>query len=129
MALKALICSGNGTLPQQWSVLRAIHTINTPKYYIHLLGGLSPIHSMRWRKAQDLMWGARGPFPPAAAMAGNSYVGRCWLLEANVRLTYCRNSKKMSTEVNFLFPRRTHTFLTSDPTAKKRDSGESKLVL
>ena len=23
---------------------------------------------MRWRGAQGLMWGARGPFPPAAAM-------------------------------------------------------------
>ena len=24
---------------------------------------------MHWRGAQGLMWGARGPFPPAAAMA------------------------------------------------------------
>jgi hypothetical protein len=30
--------------------------------------GLSPIHSMRQRGARGLMWGARGPFPPAAAM-------------------------------------------------------------
>jgi hypothetical protein len=39
-----------------------------PKKYIRKLGGLSPIHSMHWRGAQGLMWGARGPFPPAAAM-------------------------------------------------------------
>jgi hypothetical protein len=30
--------------------------------------GLSPIHLTRQRGAQGLMWGARGPFPPAAAM-------------------------------------------------------------
>ena len=41
---------------------------NSPKNYIRLLGGLSPIHSMRRRGAKGLVWGARGPFPPAAAM-------------------------------------------------------------
>jgi hypothetical protein len=46
----------------------AINTLNPPKEYIRKLGGLSPIHSMRRRGAQGLMWGARGPFPPAAAM-------------------------------------------------------------
>jgi hypothetical protein len=39
-----------------------------PKKYIRKLGGLSPIHLMRQRGAQGLMWGARGPFPPAGAM-------------------------------------------------------------
>jgi hypothetical protein len=34
-----------------------------------LLGGLSPIHSMCQRGAQGIMWGTRGPFLPAAAMA------------------------------------------------------------
>jgi hypothetical protein len=75
MALKALLCSGNDESPQHQSVLRAIHTLNSPKNYIRLLGGLSPIHSMRWRGAQGLIWGTRGPFLPAAAMVGYVYVG------------------------------------------------------
>ena len=41
---------------------------NSPKNYIRLLGGLLPIHSTRRRGAKGLVWGARGPFPPAAAM-------------------------------------------------------------
>jgi hypothetical protein len=48
--------------------LRAINTLNPPKEYIRKLGGLSPIHSTHQRGARDLMWGARGPFLPAAAM-------------------------------------------------------------
>jgi hypothetical protein len=39
-----------------------------PQKYIRKLGGLSPIHLKRWRRAQGLMWGARGPFPPVATM-------------------------------------------------------------
>ena len=54
---------------------------------------LSPIHSTRRRGAQGLMWGARGPFPPAAAMAGYGCDGWCWLLEAYVRSINCRNSR------------------------------------
>ncbi len=50
------------------STLRAINTLNPPKEYIRKLGGLSPIHSMRRRRAQGLMWGAREPFLPAVAM-------------------------------------------------------------
>ncbi len=50
------------------SALRAIHTLNLPPKYIHKLGGLLPIHSMHRRRAQGLMWGAKGPFPLAAAM-------------------------------------------------------------
>ncbi len=68
MALKALLCSGNDKLPQHRSVLKATNTLNSPKKYICLLGGLLPIHSTRRREAQGLMWGARGPFPPVAAM-------------------------------------------------------------
>ncbi len=68
MALKTLQCCGNSSLPEQRSALRAINTLNTPKNYIRKLGGLLPIHSMRRRRAQGLMWGARGQFPPAAAM-------------------------------------------------------------
>ena len=68
MALKALLCSGNDALPQHWSVLRAIHTLNSPKNYIPLLGGLLPIHSTHRRGVKGRVWGARGPFPPAVAM-------------------------------------------------------------
>jgi hypothetical protein len=93
MALKTLLFSGNDELPQHRSVLRAIHTLNSPQNYIRLLGGLSPIHLMHWRRVQGLMWGTRGPFLPAAAMVGYGCVGRCWPLEAYVRSTYCRNSK------------------------------------
>ncbi len=44
MALKALRCSGDDGSPQHRSVLRAIHTLNSPKNYNRLLKGLSPIH-------------------------------------------------------------------------------------
>jgi hypothetical protein len=68
MALKTLQYCGNSSSPEQRSALRAINTLNPPKEYIRKLGGLLPIHSMRQRGAQGLMWGAKGPFPPAAAM-------------------------------------------------------------
>jgi hypothetical protein len=93
MALTALLCSGNDASPHHGSVLRAIHTLNSHKNYICLLEGLLPIHSMHLRRAQGLMWGARRAFLPAAAMVGYGYVGQCWLLEADVRSTYCRNSR------------------------------------
>jgi hypothetical protein len=70
MALKALLCSGDDELLQRWSVLRAIHTLNGPKNYIRLLGGLSPIHTLHRRRAQGLMWGTRGPYLPMAVMVG-----------------------------------------------------------
>jgi hypothetical protein len=92
MALKAFLCSGNDESPQHQSVFRAIHILNSSKYYIRLLGGLSPIHLMRRHEAQGLMWGTRGPFPPAAAMVGYGCVGQCWPLEAYIRSTICRNS-------------------------------------
>jgi hypothetical protein len=97
MALKLLLCSGDDKLPQHWSVLRAIHTLNSPKNNICLLGGLSPIHLSCWRSAQGLMWGIRGPFLPVAAMVGYGCVGRCWPLEAYIRSTYC--SRGSSTRV------------------------------
>ena len=68
MALKALICSGDDESPQHRSVLGAIHTLNSPKNYIRLLGGLLPIHLTHQHEAKGLMWGTRGPFPPVAAM-------------------------------------------------------------
>jgi hypothetical protein len=68
MALKTLQCCGDASLPEQRSALKAVNTLNPPKKYICKLGGLSPIHSKRRHGAQGLMWGARGPFLPAAAM-------------------------------------------------------------
>jgi hypothetical protein len=68
MALKTLRCCGNASFPEQRSALRAIHTLNPPQKYIRKLGGLSPIHLMCRCRAQGLMWGARGPCPPVAAM-------------------------------------------------------------
>ncbi len=92
MALKVLLCSGVDASPQHQSVLRAIHTLNSPKNHIRLLGGLLTIHSMHWIGAQGLMWGTRGPFLPAAAMICYGCVGQFWPLEADVRSTYCKNS-------------------------------------
>jgi hypothetical protein len=93
MDLKALLCSGDDELPQHRSVLGTINALNSPKSYIRLLGGLSPIHLTRRRGAKGLVWGARGPFLPAAAMVGYGCDGWCWPLEAYVRSTNCRNSK------------------------------------
>ncbi len=55
MALKALLCSSNDELPWHWSVLRAMHTLTSPKSYIRLLGGLSPIYTLCRCRAQGLM--------------------------------------------------------------------------
>jgi hypothetical protein len=68
MALKTLRCCRDSSSPEQRSALRAINTLNPPQNYTRKLGGLSPIHSMCRCRAQGLMWGARGPYPPAAAM-------------------------------------------------------------
>ncbi len=70
MDLKALLCSGDDESPQHRSVLGTINNLNSPKSYIRLLGGLSPIHLTCRHGVKGLMWGARGPFPPAAAMVG-----------------------------------------------------------
>ncbi len=53
---------------QQRSALRAIYALSLPPKYIRMLGGLSSIRSECRGGAQGLMWGARGPFLPAAAM-------------------------------------------------------------
>jgi hypothetical protein len=68
MALKIIPCCGDASLLEQRSALRAINTLNPHIKYICKLGGLSPIHSRHRRGAQGLMWGAWGPFLPAAAM-------------------------------------------------------------
>jgi hypothetical protein len=68
MALKTLQYCGNTSLLEQRGALRAIHTLNNPKNYTGLLGGMSAIHLVCQHGVQGLMWGARGPFLPAAAM-------------------------------------------------------------
>jgi hypothetical protein len=117
MALKVLFCSGDDALPHHWSVLRTIHTLNSPKNYTRLLGGLSAIYLLLWRGAQGLMWGTRGPFLLAAVMVCYGCVGRCWPLEADVRSTYFRKSKNCLQKYFILFLHRSHTFFTSDPAA------------
>ncbi len=42
MALKVLLCSGDDELPQHWSVLRAIHTLNSLKIISACSGGCCP---------------------------------------------------------------------------------------
>ncbi len=74
--IKALLFSGNDALPQHCSVLRAMHTLNSLKNYIRMLGGLSPIHLTHQSKAKGLMWGTRGPYLLAAAMVSYGCVGR-----------------------------------------------------
>jgi hypothetical protein len=69
MDLKVLLCSGDDESPQHWRVFGTINALNSSKSYIRLLRGLFPIHSTRQRGAKGLVWGARGPFLPAAAMA------------------------------------------------------------
>jgi hypothetical protein len=68
MALKTLQCCGDSSSPEQRSSLKAINTLNHTKKYILKLGRLSSIYSKRWRGAQGLMWGIRGPFLLVAAM-------------------------------------------------------------
>jgi hypothetical protein len=78
MALEAFICSGNDISPQHWGVLRAIHTLNTPHNYIHLLRGLLPIHSSHQCRAQGLMQDIRGTFLLVVAMVSHGCVGHFW---------------------------------------------------
>ncbi len=93
MARKVLLCSGDDASPQHWSILRAIHTLNSSKNYIHLFRELSTICSTHWIGAQGIMWGTRGPFMSAAAMVCYGCVGHCWPLKADISSTNCRNSK------------------------------------
>jgi hypothetical protein len=68
MALKTLRCCDDTSSLEQRGTLRAIHTLNNPNNYTHLLGGFSAIHSACWCGAQGLMRGTRGPFSPVVAM-------------------------------------------------------------
>jgi hypothetical protein len=118
MALKALLCFGNDESPQHQSVLRAIHTINSPKNYTRLLGGLSPIHLACQRGVQGLMWGTRGHFCQWwqwSAMVVLVNVGH-WRLPSD-RTTV--GIVKIVYGSIFLFLRRSPKFLTSDPAANE----------
>jgi hypothetical protein len=70
MAFNVLLCSGNDALPQQRSILRAVHPFNPNKKHIRFLGGSSVINQMHRRRTQGLLWASRGLFLLAAAMVG-----------------------------------------------------------
>jgi hypothetical protein len=117
MALEALLCSGNDESPQHRSVLRAIHTLNSPQNYICLFGGLSPIHLSVGMEPKALCGALGGHFRrrrPWSAMVVLFDVGR-W------RLTSDRPTVGVLKIVYgsiFLFLYRSHKFLTFDPAAK-----------
>jgi hypothetical protein len=70
MALKTLQCCGNSSSPEQRSTLRAIHTLTPPPKKIHPLAwGVVTHLFVALAGVQGIMWGARGPFLLAAAMA------------------------------------------------------------
>ncbi len=93
MALKVLLYSGNAHC-HNIGVFWGPYAPSTPPIIVSPCSGwVSPIHLTHWHGAQGLMWGARGPFLLAAVMVGHGCVGHGWPLEANVRSTYCRNSK------------------------------------
>jgi hypothetical protein len=120
MALEALLCSGDNELPQHQSVsehqsvLRAIHTLNTPKIYLRLLSKPSPIKWRCWSKAQGLMWGTRGPFLPGAVMVGYGCVGCCWPLR-----NIARNNARLPAVGLLIFPDSANT-LASRSSGLKR---------
>ncbi len=95
----ALLCFGNYASPQHWSILRAIHTLNTPKNYIPLPGESSLSKRRCWSGAQGLMWGARGAFLRVAAMVAMVVfvIVGCWRLTSDwstvgiVRIVYGSN--------------------------------------
>jgi hypothetical protein len=56
--------------------LIGLDPLNPSKKRIGLLGGVSFNNQMHWRRTKGLMRGARGPFPPAAAMVVIVVVGQ-----------------------------------------------------
>ena len=68
MTLKTLRCCGGASSPEQGSVLRAIHPINSHKKHTRLLGGLSLIDPTRRHARLALEWVSRAPYLAAAAM-------------------------------------------------------------
>jgi hypothetical protein len=117
MALKALLCSGDDELPQHRSVLRAIHTLNSPQKLYPLAWGVVvyPYVAPAERKAS------------CGALGGHFHRRRSW--SAMVVLVDVGRWRLTSDQPNvgivkivygsiFSFLRRSHTFLTSDPSAK-----------
>ncbi len=98
IALKVLLCSGNDALPHHLSVLRAIHTPNSPKNYICFLGGCWTSIQCKWLECKASCGGLG---LPVVAMVGYGCVGQCWRLEADVRSTYCRNSNNFLQKIFF----------------------------
>jgi hypothetical protein len=128
MSLKTLQKCSNHKLPGHWGVLRAIHTLNTLKVISACLYGCGPYIQCvdAERKAS------------CGVLEGHFCQQRPWL--EMVVLVVVRHWKLTSDQSTvgivkvvsgsiFLFPCRTHTVLTSDMAAKKRDLGESKLVI
>jgi hypothetical protein len=116
MALKVLLCSSDDALPQHWSVLRAIHTFNSPKNYIRLLGGCQPFFQRFGTERKASCEALGGYFcrqRPWSALVVLVDVGH-WRLKSDqptvgiVKIVF----------VSFLC--KSHTFSTSDPAAKKR---------
>jgi hypothetical protein len=116
-ALTALLCSGDDASPQCRSVLRAIHTLNSPENYIRLLGGCQP--SIRHIGSECKA--------SCGALGGHFHWLRPWSATVVLvdvghwRLTSDQPTVRIVTNVygcNFLFLHRSHTFLTSDPAAK-----------
>ncbi len=84
---------------QQWCIATTLqcfeghaHPQQPQKLYPHAWGVVAHLLDHR-SGAKGLMWGTRGPYSPAAAMVSYGCVGQWWQLEANVRSTYCKNSK------------------------------------
>jgi hypothetical protein len=88
MALKTPRWCGNTSSLEQRGTSRAIHTLNNPKNYPRLLGGLSTIYLMRRHGEQRHMWSARRQFLPAAAMVVavvTPVVFVIWLLKSAIK--------------------------------------------
>jgi hypothetical protein len=75
MPLKALLCSGNNALPQHWSVLRAMHTLNSLKNYLGVV--VHPFNVFEWIKRPHV--GHKGGI---SIGGGHSRLWLCWLMMA-----------------------------------------------
>ena len=70
MALKLLRCCGGASSPEQGSILRAIHPINSHKKHTRLLKGLSLIDPTCRHARLAVERVSRAPYLAAAAMVG-----------------------------------------------------------
>jgi hypothetical protein len=120
--------SGDDALPQNWSVLRAMHTPTAPISISACLGGYRP-------SIQCV--GAEGKVS-CGALGGHFHRRRLWsamVVMVDVghwRLTSDRSTVGIVEIVYgsiFLFLRRSHTFLTSDPAAKTERFRPSHFVV